>query len=251
MAFRLRRGSMMTVTVVTPDGEPVATIANHYFRRGPIKPLGWNGRDSRAPSCRTAVQAPDPPAPPDDHAAEHDPGRHDATCDHDQARGSPRVLARSRRAAGVRHDLVRRLGDGAAAPLRRAEAGRPRPADADGREHPLVRRRARRDLPARRLPAVAPRGRSRRKHLAADERRPRRDPLPDARAEGRPSARGQAVRASGRERRQERPVAPARQVRAKNRRGRCASARRRSRGGTSSSSPPNGRSQAALVVVSK
>ena len=44
--FTLRRGSMMTVTVVTPDGEPVATIANHYFRRGPIKPLGWNGRDS-------------------------------------------------------------------------------------------------------------------------------------------------------------------------------------------------------------
>ena len=44
--FTLRRGSMMTVTVITPDGEPVATIANHYFRRGTIRPLTWNGRDS-------------------------------------------------------------------------------------------------------------------------------------------------------------------------------------------------------------
>jgi hypothetical protein len=33
--------------VITPDGEPVATIANHYFRRGPVDhpPLSWNGRD--------------------------------------------------------------------------------------------------------------------------------------------------------------------------------------------------------------
>ncbi len=48
VTFRLRRGSMMTVTVITPQGEPVATIANHYFRRGSIAPpgLGWNGRDS-------------------------------------------------------------------------------------------------------------------------------------------------------------------------------------------------------------
>ena len=37
---------MMTVTVITPDGDPVATIANHYFRRGTIRPLTWNGRDS-------------------------------------------------------------------------------------------------------------------------------------------------------------------------------------------------------------
>ena len=44
--FTLRRGSMMTVTVITPDGDPVTTIANHYFRRGPIRPLTWNGRDS-------------------------------------------------------------------------------------------------------------------------------------------------------------------------------------------------------------
>ena len=44
--FRLRSGSMMTVTVITPDGDPVATIANHYFRRGTIRPLTWNGRDS-------------------------------------------------------------------------------------------------------------------------------------------------------------------------------------------------------------
>ena len=58
------------------------------------------------------------------------------------------------------------------------------------------------------------RRRSRREHLAADERRPRRDPVLDARAEGRPRARRQALRASGRERRQERPVASARQVRA-------------------------------------
>jgi hypothetical protein len=44
VTFRLRRGSMMTVTVITSDGEPVATIANHYFRRGEIPPLSWNGR---------------------------------------------------------------------------------------------------------------------------------------------------------------------------------------------------------------
>jgi hypothetical protein len=44
VTFRLRRGSMMTVTVITPDGEPVATIANHYFRRGQVDPpLSWNG----------------------------------------------------------------------------------------------------------------------------------------------------------------------------------------------------------------
>jgi hypothetical protein len=46
VGFRLRKGDTMTVTVITPGGEPVATIANHYFRRGLVRDLSWNGRDS-------------------------------------------------------------------------------------------------------------------------------------------------------------------------------------------------------------
>ena len=43
--FRLRKGDTLTATVITPEGDPVATIANHYFRKGLVK-LRWNGRDS-------------------------------------------------------------------------------------------------------------------------------------------------------------------------------------------------------------
>jgi hypothetical protein len=46
VSFRLRKGDTMTATVITPDGDPVMTIANHYFRRGLTPPLQWNGRDS-------------------------------------------------------------------------------------------------------------------------------------------------------------------------------------------------------------
>ena len=45
--FRLRKGDTLTATVITPEGDPVATIANHYFRKGLVHPpLRWNGRDS-------------------------------------------------------------------------------------------------------------------------------------------------------------------------------------------------------------
>jgi hypothetical protein len=43
--FQLRNGDVLTAKVTTAQGEPVATIANHYFRRGPVT-LTWNGRDS-------------------------------------------------------------------------------------------------------------------------------------------------------------------------------------------------------------
>jgi hypothetical protein len=43
--FRLRNADTLTATVVTPQGEPVETLASHYFRRGPVI-LRWNGRDS-------------------------------------------------------------------------------------------------------------------------------------------------------------------------------------------------------------
>ena len=46
VSFRLRNADTMTVTVITPQGDTVATLADHYFRRGAIKPLPWNGRDS-------------------------------------------------------------------------------------------------------------------------------------------------------------------------------------------------------------
>jgi hypothetical protein len=43
--FRLRHGDTMTATVIDSDGDPVMTIADHYFRRGPVK-LRWTGRDA-------------------------------------------------------------------------------------------------------------------------------------------------------------------------------------------------------------
>jgi hypothetical protein len=43
--FRLRKGDTLTATVITPEGDPVATIANHYFRTGLVT-LRWNGHDS-------------------------------------------------------------------------------------------------------------------------------------------------------------------------------------------------------------
>jgi hypothetical protein len=46
VSFRLRNADTMTVTVITPQGDTVATLADHYFRRGAIKPLHWDGRDS-------------------------------------------------------------------------------------------------------------------------------------------------------------------------------------------------------------
>jgi hypothetical protein len=43
--FRLRHGDMVTATIVTSQDDDVATLAHHYFRRGPVE-LRWNGRDS-------------------------------------------------------------------------------------------------------------------------------------------------------------------------------------------------------------
>jgi len=43
--FRLRKADTLTATVITPEGDPVQTIANHYFRKGLVE-LRWNGRDS-------------------------------------------------------------------------------------------------------------------------------------------------------------------------------------------------------------
>lgn len=45
VTFLLRKGDALEATVVTRQGQPVATIANHYFRRGTVD-LSWNGRDS-------------------------------------------------------------------------------------------------------------------------------------------------------------------------------------------------------------
>jgi FlgD Ig-like domain len=42
--FRLRYADTVTATIVTPQGETVATLADHYFRRGSVE-LSWNGRD--------------------------------------------------------------------------------------------------------------------------------------------------------------------------------------------------------------
>ena len=43
--FRLRKGDTLTATVVTPQGDEVETIANHYFRKGLVR-LRWNGHDA-------------------------------------------------------------------------------------------------------------------------------------------------------------------------------------------------------------
>ena len=43
--FVLRKGDTLTATVITPQGDDVETIANHYFRKGLVR-LHWNGRDS-------------------------------------------------------------------------------------------------------------------------------------------------------------------------------------------------------------
>jgi hypothetical protein len=46
VSFRLRHGDTVTAKVVTSQGGTVATLANHYFRRGTVDPpLLWNGRD--------------------------------------------------------------------------------------------------------------------------------------------------------------------------------------------------------------
>ncbi len=42
--FRLRHGDTVKATIVTPSGDTVATLADHYFRRGTVK-LPWGGRD--------------------------------------------------------------------------------------------------------------------------------------------------------------------------------------------------------------
>jgi hypothetical protein len=42
--FRLRHADTVTATIVTAQGDVVATLADHYFRRGTAK-LRWNGRD--------------------------------------------------------------------------------------------------------------------------------------------------------------------------------------------------------------
>lgn len=46
VSFRLRHGDTLTATVITPDGDVVDTLANHYFRRGQVDLPPWNGRDS-------------------------------------------------------------------------------------------------------------------------------------------------------------------------------------------------------------
>jgi hypothetical protein len=43
--FRLRQGDTVTATVITPQADDVATLADHYFRRGWVD-LQWNGRDA-------------------------------------------------------------------------------------------------------------------------------------------------------------------------------------------------------------
>lgn len=44
--FTLRKGDTLTATVITRSGDPVETLADHYFRAGPPVKLRWNGRDS-------------------------------------------------------------------------------------------------------------------------------------------------------------------------------------------------------------
>jgi hypothetical protein len=44
--FRLRHGDTVKVTIVTPQGTTVATLVDHHFRRGTVRPpLAWDGRD--------------------------------------------------------------------------------------------------------------------------------------------------------------------------------------------------------------
>jgi flagellar hook capping protein FlgD len=43
--FRLRHGDIVTATIVNAQGDAVATLADHYFRRGTV-PLRWEGRDA-------------------------------------------------------------------------------------------------------------------------------------------------------------------------------------------------------------
>ncbi len=45
IGFQLRRVDTVTATVVTPQGEAVATLAVHYFRRS--VEVSWNGRDEQ------------------------------------------------------------------------------------------------------------------------------------------------------------------------------------------------------------
>jgi hypothetical protein len=42
--FRLRHADTVTVTIIRPKGDTVATLADHYFRKGTVK-VWWNGRD--------------------------------------------------------------------------------------------------------------------------------------------------------------------------------------------------------------
>ena len=98
--FRLRKGDTLTATVITPEGDPVATIANHYFRKGLVTsaPL----ERPRLRGCGSPgrpIQAPAPPeeATPDDHASRHDHDQDESGADRNQERRPARLLARSRR----------------------------------------------------------------------------------------------------------------------------------------------------------
>ena len=45
VSFKLRNGDTLTASVITRQGDPVLTIADHYFRRGLVH-LRWTGRDA-------------------------------------------------------------------------------------------------------------------------------------------------------------------------------------------------------------
>lgn len=45
VSFTLRHAGTLKATVITPQGDVVATLADHYFRRGAMnRPLQWDGR---------------------------------------------------------------------------------------------------------------------------------------------------------------------------------------------------------------
>ena len=101
--FRLRKGDTLTATVITPEGDPVATIANHHFRTGlvnaPLERPRLHGGLGRGRS----VQAPPPPeeAPPDDHAPQHDHRQDESSADR-ASRASSRACSRPTATAAAR-----------------------------------------------------------------------------------------------------------------------------------------------------
>ena len=151
--FRLRKRRHDDRTVITPDGEPVATIANHSSAAGSSALRRWNGRDW--PGAVVAGRACTSSGV---HLRQHQTITLPNTIMVDTTppmitikRVVPRVFSPDRDGRRrVRHVSYRRLGRrrGRSCTWTERRSRRGRLTRSTGK-HPLVRRRARRDVPAR------------------------------------------------------------------------------------------------------